>query len=157
LQHRRALWPWFVAVTVLLIALFPVMPKPYGESGVLLTSVGGLWALAFYLHGRHAEDARFMKELLTDFNARYNQLNGDLQSAIWRDGPFTEQAKLKFIDYFNLCAEEWIFRKAGYIFDPVWTAWENGMKQYGKDQRVNNLWLIERAGNSYYGFEFPTA
>lgn len=156
LQHRRAVWPWFVVATTILIMLVPILPMPYRDGGVLLTSVGGLWALAFYLHGRHADDAKFMKELLTEFNERYNRINGDLQSALWREGPFTEQAKLKFIDYFNLCAEEWLFRKTGYIYDPVWNSWQNGMKQYGKDQRVKDLWLSERGSDSYYGFEFPT-
>jgi hypothetical protein len=63
----------------------------------------------------------------------------------------------KIVDYFNLCAEEWLFWRAGYIYDPVWVAWENGMKQFAKDPRVKELWLRERATNSYYGFEFPSS
>jgi len=129
LQHRRTIWPWIVAGTAVLIAVVPLLPPPYPDSGVLLTAVGGLWALAFYLRGRHADDAKFMKELLKEFNERYDELNDKLQPALWREESFTPEIKLQFIDYFNLCAEEWLFRKAGYIYDPVWTAWDNGMKQ----------------------------
>ena len=156
LQNRRLLWLIFFAGTIVLILVLPLLPLPYRSSEVLIAAVGGLWALAFYLHQRHAEDARFMKELLTEFNGRYDQLNAELQSALWSKEEFGKETKLKFIDYFNLCAEEWLFWKSGYIYDPVWSAWENGMKQYGKDERVRNLWLNERGSNSYYGFEFPT-
>ena len=61
----------------------------------------------------------------------------------------------KLIRYFNLCAEEWLFWKAGYIYDPVWRAWENGMKQYSRDPRVVAHWQKEQKTDSYYGFEFP--
>ena len=64
-------------------------------------------------------------------------------------------SKLAFIDYFNLCAEEWIFREAGYIYHPVWESWVNGMRQYARDLRVAELWRKENQTNSYYGFELP--
>ena len=73
------------------------------------------------------------------------------------DRPFESDTKIKFIKYFNLCAEEWLFWKAGYIYDSIWKAWENGMKQYGRDARVVALWQEERVSDSYYGFEFPSA
>lgn len=157
LRPNRLYWVWFVPATLLIILIVPALPPPYGGDGdVLSGAVGGLWAFAFYMHSRHAENARFMKELLSDFNGRYNQLNDHLQRALWHDGPFGPEARLKFIDYFNLCAEEWLFRQAGYIYDPVWTSWENGMRRYAKDPRVAELWEREKAeGWSYYGFELP--
>jgi putative copper export protein len=68
IRHRRNVWPWFVAASVLLGIVYAIVPASYRSSSVLLTGVGSLWAFAFYLHGRHAEDAKFVKELLTDFN-----------------------------------------------------------------------------------------
>jgi hypothetical protein len=59
------------------------------------------------------------------------------------------------VDYFNLCAEEHLFHEAGYIYDPIWESWRNGMKWYGTDPRVASIWAKERATNSYYGFELP--
>src|SRR5438876_12128468 len=95
------------------------------------------------------------EELLTDFNQRYDNLGTDLQRAMEIDGAFDLDAQLRFVKYFNLCAEEWLFWRAGYIYDPVWRAWETGMKQYAPDPRVIALWKKERATDSYYGFECP--
>jgi hypothetical protein len=154
LRHRRNIWPWFLVASLFLVAGIPWLPT-YRNGSLLLSAVGSLWALAFYLHARHGEDAKFAKELLTDFNKRYNDLNDDLQRAIWREDPFSLETKVKFIAYFNLCAEEWLFWSAGYIYDPVWSAWENGMKQYSCDERVLALWMEEERTNSYYGFRLP--
>ena len=97
-----------------------------------------------------------VKELLTEFNDRYDKLGTDLQFAVSTRGDFEKETELKFVRYFNLCAEEWLFWRAGYIYDPVWKAWENGMKQYGRDRRVVDLWKNEEKTDSYYGFQFPS-
>ena len=53
---------------------------------------------------------------------------------ISKKGELTHDEVLAFIDYFNLCAEEWIFREAGYIYDRVWKSWEAGMRHTLKTQ-----------------------
>jgi len=78
LPSRRSQWLWFVGGTLALIALLPALPESYGGSEVLIAAVGGLWALAFYRHQRHAEDAAFLKDLMHDFNSRYNDMNEQL-------------------------------------------------------------------------------
>ncbi len=155
LRDRRSIWPWCVTATVVLGLVFIVVPSAYRSGIVLLTAIGGLWALAFYLHGRHAADARLVKELLSEFNERYDRLGSDLQFALSTRGDFEKETELRFVRYFNLCAEEWLFWRAGYIYDPVWKAWENGMKQYSRDPRVVELWKREEKTDSYYGFQFP--
>ena len=155
LRDRRTVWRSCAAATVILGLVYLVTPIGYRSGSVLVTAIGGLWALAVYLRGRHAADVRLVKELLTEFNRRYDKLGSDLQFDISKNGDFEKETELKFVRYFNLCAEEWLFWKAGYIYDPVWKAWENGMKQYAKDTRVIALWQTERATDSYYGFEFP--
>jgi hypothetical protein len=156
LRHKSAHWPWFLLFTVVLFVAVPSLPAPYSNLQILTASVGGLWALAFYLQQRHAEDARFMRALMTDFNTRYDRMNNTLQAVVWSKGvPFTEKQNLQFIEYFNLCAEEWLFWRMGYIDEVVWKAWENGMRQYSKDERVYELWAIEAGTDSYYGFVLP--
>jgi hypothetical protein len=154
LRDRRIIWISCIAGVVLILVVYLIVPPAHQNSSVLLTVVGGLGAPAFYLHRRHAEDARLVKELLADFNERYDKLGTDLQFAVWRNGDFEKETELKFIPYFNLCAEEWLFWRAGYIYDPVWQAWQNGMRQYSKDKRVMSLWDAEAKTNSYYGFDF---
>ena len=155
IPRRGVVWPAVIAASVLVVAASAFLPREYRSGSVLLSIVASFWALAFYLHGRHADDAKFAKGLMTEFNQRYDQLNSDLQRAIWREDDLDAETKLKFIKYFNLCAEEWLFWKAGYIYDPVWSAWENGMRQYSKDSRVMALWNQELQTDSYYGFDLP--
>jgi hypothetical protein len=154
LSQRRSIWPWCVAATIFLGLVYVIAPSPFKSTSLLLTAVGGMWALAFYLHARHAADAKFVKELLGEFNDRYDKLGSELQFALAHRGEFEKETELRFIRYFNLCAEEWLFWKAGYIYDPVWNAWRNGMKQYSADPRVAALWEKEKATDSYYGFDF---
>jgi hypothetical protein len=153
-QDRRIIWIWCIGAATLILIVYLIVPPEHRSTSVLLTVVGGLGALAFYFHRRHAEDARFAKELLTEFNDRYDKLGSDLQFAIWRRGDFEKETQLQFIRYFNLCAEEWLFWRAGYIYGPVWEAWKKGMKQYSCDLRVVALWEEEKKTDSYYGFDF---
>lgn len=155
LRHHQVHWLWFVTATVLLLVLIPVLPVPYRSTELLIPAIGGLWGFAFYLQNSHKEDARFMKELFEYFNQRYNDQNNDLQTWLKQPAPFSEAQELGFTDYFNLCAEEFVFHRLGYIYDEVWASWLNGMRQYGRDPRVAALWREQRKTNSYYGFEFP--
>jgi hypothetical protein len=46
-------------------------------------------------------------------------MNDRLQGAIRRPDAFTNAENDLFIDYFNLCAEEWLFWKGGYVYHAV--------------------------------------
>jgi len=155
IQHRQFHWLWFVFATVLLIIILPLLPLPYRSTEVLIGAIGGVWGLAFFLQNGHKEGAKFIKELFEYFNQRYDNQNNDLQTWLKQPGEFTNQQRLGFIDYFNLCAEESIFQKLGYIYDEVWESWQNGMRQYGRDDRVAALWKEQQETKSYYAFEFP--
>ena len=63
LRDRRIIWMSCIAGVVLVLVVYLIVPPAHQNSSVLLTIVGGLGALAFYLHRRHAEDARLAKEL----------------------------------------------------------------------------------------------
>lgn len=154
---RRTSWLWAVLLTVVAIYGVPKLPVEYSRPEVLLAIVGGVWSWAFYRHKNHSDDARFFKELFTDFNARYDRINDRLASAMRNEKQFSAEEEQHFIDYFNLCGEEWLFYQAGYIYPAVWETWKKGMKQYGADARVAKLWQRERESESYYGFELPDA
>lgn len=154
LRDRKNIWTWCVVTSALVVVLDIVVPSPYRSASVLLGIVASFWALAFYVHRRRVEDTRFAKELLTEFNGRYDKLGSELQFAVSHRGELERETELKFIRYFNLCAEEWLFWRAGSIDDQIWNAWRNGMKQYAKDARVMALWDEEAKSDSYYGFDF---
>ena len=59
--------------------------------------------------------------------------------------------------YFNLCGEEYLYFKKGYIYPEVWKAWHNGMMVYYQNMRIRKLWSEELKSDSYYGLSFPSA
>ena len=117
----------------------------------LLTAVGGFTG---FLYARHAQETQLFRELFRDFNARYDKLNKRLNEI--RDRPKgqlledTDHGVL--FDYFNLCAEEYLYADAGYIDLSVWRAWQNGMCYFDQDPEIHDFWLLELQQNSFYGF-----
>ncbi len=55
-------------------------------------------------------------------------------------------------DYFNLCAEEYMYFNAGCIDSRVWLAWINGMRHFAGDPEILEIWNQELESDSYYGF-----
>lgn len=153
--NRRKIWRLAVLVTAILILASPFFPEYYSDPLLILAAIGGVWALVFHLHARHAQESASFRELFVNFNERYDLLNERLTRALHREGAFTVDDTQAFVDYFNLCAEEWLFFSAGYIYPSVWRNWENGMRQYGTDARVAELWRQESKTESYYGLKFP--
>jgi hypothetical protein len=66
----------------------------------------------------------------------------------------TVQKTSLLYDYFNLCGEEYLFYKRGYIDPVAWKAWHNGMKVFFNSPRINKLWVRELETGSYYGLRF---
>jgi hypothetical protein len=131
-------------------------PKSKDEISLFVTIVGGLISLFYFIQKQQLEELRLFKELFTDFNCRYDRLNDDLNHIVERDSnpELSEEAEKTINDYFNLCAEEFLFYKKGYIYPEVWKAWRNGMLHFLKeDQRVRDKWLEEIKSDSYYGLE----
>lgn len=156
LRHRRHVWPWVLGLSIVLVGAYLLWFGGNVGSELLVAAMSALLGTAFFFHRGHGDDARFMKELFEHFNKRYDDLNDELQKVLDAPAaPLEDHEKMILIDYFNLCAEEWVFRQAGYIYDPVWESWENGMRQYAANEYVAALWRQERATSSYYGFEFP--
>lgn len=116
-----------------------------------LTAVGGATA---FLHTRHSQEVALFRELFREFNARYDLLNERLNE-IWHrpKGVSLKETDLGVLyDYFNLCAEEQMYERAGCIDADVWLAWENGMRFFASDDEIVGLWEKEIEQGSYYGF-----
>jgi len=154
LRHRRWLWFWFVLVVGIFVVLSFQVPL-LRSTEMLIAFLTIVFGAFYFLQQQNFEQARFFKELVNEFNRRYDDKNEALLKALESKEPFDSTQEYVFIDYFNLCAEEYLFYDAGYIDVRVWKAWCNGMKQFGHDQRVIKLWNQESQMESYYGFEFP--
>jgi len=122
-----------------------------------ITLVGSIISSIYFVEKQKLEQMVLFKELFTKFNERYDGLNEKLNEILEEDKQkeLTQEQIDILYDYFNLCSEECLFYKQGFIYPEVWKAWCNGMKIFGKNKRIKELWQKEVRTDSYYGFEFP--
>src|SRR5690606_15779374 len=82
------------------------------------------------------------------------RLNDQLNEIVAREQPsfITASDKNVLFDYFNLCAEEYLYFKAGCIEAQVWESWVSGMRYFSQSEVIRRLWVEELETGSYYGF-----
>lgn len=156
--RRRAFYPLlFLALATLV--LFSAADKEGWEFKTehLLAIVVALGAFVHFLYQQHNVGTQTFIHLFEAFNKRYDRLNGRLNQIVdaSTEEALTDEEKAALYDYFNLCAEEYLFYDAGYIDDRVWEAWKNGMCHFFSNPRIWSLWEVERRQGSYYGFAAP--
>jgi hypothetical protein len=121
---------------------------------LLFSGIGAVAGFTYFLYRQHLDETKLFKELFVEFNARYEKLNDDLNKILYGplQGELTNAERELLFSYFNLCSEEYLFYKAGYIDQYVWKSWRKGMDIFFKHPRISPLWESERATDSYYGF-----
>jgi hypothetical protein len=121
---------------------------------LLVPVTGAVAGFVYFLYSQQLQQTRLFLELFRAFNERYDRLNDKL-NVIVSQAPspmFSAEQKQVLFDYFNLCAEEWMYFRAGYIDPDAWEAWRRGMKFFLSSPGVRKLWVEELKGGSYYGF-----
>ena len=118
----------------------------------LATVIGGSLGFCYFIQKQKLEEARFFRELFLEFNDRYQKIKDRLPKE-WppkeADLSLSGDARASAIEYFNLCSEEYLLYKRGYIPLEVWHSWVLGMNQYSY---LKLLWSDEAKTESYYGF-----
>jgi hypothetical protein len=150
---RHYLWVTIALLVVALGVALCIRPDSWQEwFGVLAFPFAFLVAV----QKQKTEELALFKELFTEFNERYDEMNEALNAIIaGPDGtPLTPKERDRLFDYFNLCGEEFLFYRQGYIYPEVWQAWRNGMKFFYNNPRVKELWDAELKNDSYYGFRW---
>jgi hypothetical protein len=136
---------------VVLILAIAVLALWFPEDRqVIVAGTAAILGFFYFVHSQQLQRSKFFKELFIEFNGRYDKLNGALSEI----GPSTTIDKLpmrELVDYFNLCSEEYLFYREGYIPDDVWCSWCRGMLQYLNVPTVENVWNHEMKTGSYYG------
>lgn len=96
----------------------------------------------------------YLQELFEEFNSRYDGVNESLNQILQGNNrqELTPGEINTLYDYFNLCGEEYLYYKEGYIYPEVWRAWCNGMKLFFQNKRIKGVWEKEFLTDSYYGF-----
>lgn len=152
---NRNLYPWlFLALAVgANTAVYLLLPQAKALE-LYLPVTAAVAGFVHFLYSQHHQETQLFVNLFEKFNARYDSLNEELNAIVARpaeDRLTPEETKALF-DYFNLCAEEYLFFKSGYIDQDVWRSWLAGMKYFAQNAAVRSLWESELSSASYYGF-----
>jgi hypothetical protein len=123
--------------------------KPEAFVGILVASITTFIASMSHFHNTD----KFFKELFTEFNARYDDLNGFLNQVL-PDAILSGDNKQKIIDYLNLSAEEFMWVKKGRIPEGIWKEWKNGIRVNLRNKAIKQVFDDEKLKfeASYYGF-----
>lgn len=88
-------------------------------SGTDFLGIGGAIATIYFgLLKNRIEDDNIFKELFVSFNIRYSGEINDIFNELRNDSQrkLTPKEKNQIIDYFNLCAEEFLWFEKVYVF-----------------------------------------
>ncbi len=140
---------WLLCIAVALalgVLLWREEPIP-----TVATVLGAILSVAYFLQKQKLEELRVFREIFRECNARYDALNDHLAKIMSKgDQPLSEDERLKVIDYLNLCGEEYLYFKRGYIEPSVWQAWSNGMRIIIAAPAIARTWQQEKQSASYY-------
>jgi hypothetical protein len=141
-------WILVLAVSISVVALSLLKESV----GTVATVVGALLSLIYFLQKQKLDELRLFRELFKEFNERYDAMNDDLaRIASLEPGEMQMSDKAKIVDYLNLCGEEYLYFRKGYIDPQVWAAWHNGMKEIVSASSIQSVWQKEKISESYYG------
>lgn len=137
-------------------------------ASVILGAIGFGITVYYSRRTQKIANEKLMKELFTEFNSRYNELNNylveieqkypsldELLKASKDENPeYGDFLKQKVIDYFSLCAEEFYWFHHKKRIDPlIWRSWHSGMNYWYKIPAIRSLWqkeVKENGKESYY-------
>ncbi|HEV2623022.1 MAG TPA: hypothetical protein VGU65_13145 [Frateuria sp.] len=117
---------------------------------VLAPAAAAILGFCYFVQQQKLAETTLFERLFSSFNRRYDDLNGKLAD-IADQQDTSAGARKVVVDYFNLCAEEYLFYKQGYIHPDVWTAWCRGMLWYLRRHPFKEVWNKEVETESFYG------
>ncbi len=125
---------------------------PQERVTIVVGLIAGIVGFCYFVQQQKLAEAQLFKQLFTEFNERYDQMNGDLADIRDVSTPCTAAGKKTLIDYFNLCGEEFLFYSEGYIHPKVWRSWCRGILWYLAATHIRSVWdnEVQREQNTYY-------
>lgn len=143
---------------VALVIYWCLGPRNDDHLAQTLSVSAGLIAFIAFVQKQQIEEMRLFTQLFKEFNGRYDGLNEKMNAIAGGDAtiPLTTPEHDDLNNYFNLCAEEYLCFKKGFIEPEVWKAWRNGMEFFLKHERIRKKWQEEAKAGSYYGLESET-
>lgn len=120
------------------------------EAEIICSTIAVALGFCYFIQQQKLAETELFHKLFTDFNIRYSELNGRL-SALLPERTLSQEQTDIVVDYFNLCAEEYLFYRQGYIPQTVWRAWCRGMIWYLNRHPFRDIWNEEVKTESFYG------
>jgi hypothetical protein len=116
----RRLWYRYTAAVLagpVFVVLLIIIAAGLRDWAVIVSLGGVAVSLIYFVQSQRLEQTRLFKELFSEFNLRYDKLNAMLERAVrcHSEERLTDEMRETLVDYFNLCAEEYMFYKLGYI------------------------------------------
>lgn len=150
---------WLLAIAAVATAIILVYFKE--PLATFAGALGAILSVVYFVQKQKLEETKLFREIFQECNRRYDAMNELLEMARASDEAHlnTEETSL-LVDYFNLCGEEYLYYRQGYVPPAVWEAWYLGMKIVICSPRINELWRSEKATGSYYGLPlepFPSS
>lgn len=139
-----------------LLYRYPILPKGKETENIIAIVVLFTGLFDNLINFKIARD-QFFKNLFIEFNQKYDVMNEALNAIVSGNANYTINGKAKtkeaiFIDYLNLCAEEYLWYKKGRIDTEVWAAWKAGMIYYFKQKAFKEeIKKQKEQKDSYYG------
>ena len=127
------------------------------QNTLFLGILGSIATLYFGTLKYKIERDILFKELFKTVNDRYDSKLNDLINSLRNDEQreINDQERNLIIDYFNLCAEEYLWYKKKRLPQDVWKAWKAGILQNLTIRQVKKIYDLEtNSANgeiSYYG------
>lgn len=128
----------------------------------LLISFIAIWLTGRYQnHTKKLASDKLMKELFSEFNVRYDEINNNLdvisKISIQQWADLSEEERTLWygdvIDFFNICAEEYYWHKEGRINGNIWKSWSKGMNDiYNRSQVIQSIWEDECKNEGYKSY-----
>ncbi len=140
---------WLLALGILLtVSVLTVLKEPLPT---VATFVGAILSVTYFLQKQKLEEMKLFREIFKECNERYDKMNEDLDRIAALDAQSLSAAdRARIVDYLNLCGEEYLYFKRGYIEPTVWQAWYAGMKSVVAAPCINHVWQAEKGTGSYY-------
>ena len=146
----------FASSLFLIIVCFYLFTSLFDNKDVI-GIIGAIAAIYFGLLKYNIENDQMFMALFKSFNKKYDGSVNDLFNSLRRnpEHQLTELEKNSIIDYFNLCAEEFLWFDKGRIPKKVWHAWKNGMLSNLQIPQLKKIYdeeiLYKESRESYYG------
>ena len=153
-RHYSWLIPlaWVTAVCVLV-----AISKPENVPTNIVAAAGVALSLIYFIQKQSLEELELFERLFTRFNERYCRLHDQLPGVVGEgvNPVITSEQQVALDQYFNLCAEEYLFYSQGCILPVVWRSWCRGMLWYLSHDPIHDVFQREVRHDSHYGLTLP--